>query len=81
MGRSAAEIGRLSAHELMEWAVFEEEYGPLTMGERIDHMAALVAFTAHATAGGKMTMDEFVPRWQRAQKVEPDIIGWLSARA
>ena len=69
----------MSGHELMEWAVFEETYGPLTMGERIDHMAALIAYTTHASEGGKMPMAEFLPRWKRKPDIQ--IEDWLSAVA
>jgi hypothetical protein len=74
-----AALGHVPARELTEWAMFEEEFGPLTVQERIDAMAAYVAYTVHASAGGKGNPADFELQWRTAPKVP--ITDWLSAMA
>lgn len=65
--------------ELIEWAVFEEDFGPLTLHERIDGAAAMIAYALHVSAGGKGDLKDFIPRWEREGKAH--ITDWLSAMA
>lgn len=58
-------LRRISARELTEWAVFEQEYGPLGL-ERGDWQAAAVA---QALAGDrKARLADFVLRWGRKRR-------------
>lgn len=70
----------MSARELAEWARFEEDFGPLTLHERLDAMAGHIAYTVHATAGGSGRMSDFMPQW-RSRRRSGDIIDWLAAVA
>lgn len=45
-------MARISSRELTEWAVFEQEFGPLGQ-VRGDWQAALVAHTVASAMGGK----------------------------
>jgi hypothetical protein len=76
---TVAEIGRMSAREVEEWRYFEEEFGPLTVQERIDAMAAQVSYVAHASAGGKGKPEDFVPQWRAQRRMS--ITDWLHAKA
>lgn len=69
----------MGVREWREWVMFEEEFGPLTIQERIDAAAGLIAYTVHATAGGKAQLADFIPQWRPQPKVE--ITEWLSAIA
>ena len=69
----------MSAWELSEWAVFEREFGPLTVQERLDATAAQIAYAVHATAGGKGQLKDFMPQWRPQPKME--ITDWLEAMA
>lgn len=63
----------MSARELMEWSVFEETFGPLTLHERMDGAAAIIAF-AHT---GQGNVSDYMPRWEKETK--GNVIDWLSA--
>jgi hypothetical protein len=69
----------MSARELAEWSLFEEGFGPLTLHERLDALAAQICYIIHASAGGKGRLEDFIPQWRRAPKME--ITDWLSALA
>jgi hypothetical protein len=76
----------MSMPELIEWGTFEEDFGPLTLHERID---AAVAILAHQQAvyhgtDAHTPVTEFQPRWQteaQAEEEGPHIVDWLSAMA
>lgn len=56
-------LDRVSSTELSEWAVHEQEYGPLGP-RRDDILAALVASTVANTASKtKVKPADFVPKW------------------
>ena len=74
-----AALGPIPSLELTEWAKFEEEFGPLTMHERIDHAAAYVAYVVHASAGGQGKPEDFTFAWK--PKPDVDIFDWLAAVA
>jgi hypothetical protein len=58
-------LERISSRELTEWAVFEQEYGPIGL-ERGDWQAALVV---QATAGdGKSKLSDYLLRWGRKRR-------------
>lgn len=58
-------LGRISSRELTEWAVFEQEYGPLGL-DRGDWQAAQVV---QATVGdGKAKLADYVLRWGRKRR-------------
>lgn len=59
--------------------MFEEEFGPLTVQERIDAMAAHVAYIVHASAGGQGRPEEFALEWRPARRME--MTDWLAAMA
>lgn len=46
--------------EFLMWATYVEIYGPVSLPQRIDHAAALIAYTASAVAGGKSKYREFL---------------------
>ena len=76
------EIGRLSAMEVARWAAFEERFGPITVQERIDAATAMISYTVHASAGGKLPPEQFVMRWERPKRFTDDQIWtWLGAVA
>jgi hypothetical protein len=61
--------------ELQEWAAFERTFGPITLHERIDQAAALVAWSIARSLGATEEGPEaFLPRWDEspgeAQSVE-----------
>jgi hypothetical protein len=54
----------------------------LTLHERIDAAAAKVAYTVHASAGGKLPPEQFVTRWSRPAPWDDDqILAFLDAMA
>lgn len=77
---------RISAHELHQWYVFEQIYGPLNGGERIDHAAAFLAQTYINTNRGKgkapARLEYFLPKWSQREVIEdgdnsePDATDW-----
>jgi hypothetical protein len=72
----------LSLPELRDWLLFEEEFGPLTLHERIDAMSAHVAYVVHATAGGKLRPQDFVRRWEVRKPLDDDgVVSYLHAMA
>lgn len=67
----------MSARELAAWAAFERHFGPLTVQERLDAAAALVAWCVCRALGATREPDPagFMPRWSEpgtraAQSVE-----------
>ena len=72
----------MSALEVASWAEFEGDFGPLTIHERLDAVIAHIAYTVHASAGGKEAPDKFKPRWHRPMKWNDDqLFAWLDAQA
>ncbi|GBC86986.1 hypothetical protein HRbin12_00986 [bacterium HR12] len=56
----------MSASELAAWAAFERTFGPLTVQERLDAAAALVAWATARALGATRAPDPgaFLPRWE-----------------
>lgn len=82
LGVPVSALGQIPARELTEWAVFEEEFGPLTVQERIDAMGAHVAYVMHASAGGKGKLADFMPQWKSQRALSDDnVVPWLMALA
>ena len=61
-------LDRIDSAELLEWAAFEKDFGPLTVQERVDHAAALVGLTLARTAGSDAARYE-------------DFLGWTHSDA
>ncbi|HWP35192.1 MAG TPA: hypothetical protein VNM66_06320 [Thermodesulfobacteriota bacterium] len=63
----------MSAAELAAWAAFERRFGPLTVHERVDAAAALVAWSVARALGATRAQDPgaFLPRWAEADGPEP----------
>ena len=54
----------------------------MTVQERVDYAGALVAYVAHASAGGKGNLTDFFPRWRRPKPLVGDgVANWLRAIA
>ena len=68
LGMTVGEVGRMPALEVARWAAFESTFGPITVQERIDAAMARIAYTTHASAGGKEPFEKFVPQWRRPQR-------------
>lgn len=64
----------------MEWETFEEEFGPLTLHERIDAGIALLLHQQALLHGMKGDVEDFLPRWERAG-TGADLADWLSMMA
>ncbi len=72
----------MPALEVARWAAFESTFGPITVQERIDAAMARIAYTVHASAGGKEPFEKFVPQWRRPQRWTDEAIwSWLDAAA
>jgi hypothetical protein len=69
----------MSARELAEWIAFEKVFGPLTVQERIDGMAAEVTWAALTAGGHKSKIDDWIPNWSGAKpEQDPDLmIGFM----
>lgn len=68
--------------ELREWAAFEDDFGPLTIHERIDAAIARISYAVHAAAGGQMDPSAFVVKWRRPVRWDDATIWkWLEAEA
>ncbi len=73
---------RVTMRELIEWGEFEAEFGPITAHERLDAVAAQIAYTVHASAGGKLPPEQFVIRWKRPEPfTDVQMLTWLDAMA
>jgi len=70
---------RLTMRELIHWQTFEEDFGPITLQERVDAAMTAISYTTHASSGGKEPIGTFRPRWQSSKPV--DMMAWLRARA
>lgn len=76
----------LTMRELLAWQRFEDDFGPLTLHERIDHAAALISYTVAAAAGLKndrgraVEIVDFLPTWQREGEA-PSVAEWFKAVA
>jgi len=67
---------------LQEWLLFEEDFGPLTLHERIDAMSAQIAYVVHASAGGTMRPEEFQRRWVARRPLDDDgVVSFFSGLA
>jgi hypothetical protein len=53
----------MSARELFEWMLFEREFGPLTVQERVDYAGAISAWGSLRAMGAKPTPDKLLPQW------------------
>jgi hypothetical protein len=69
----------MSYRELIEWEAFVEEFGPVTLHERLDSGFALLMQQQAAYHGDQRSVEEFLPRWEREGKAH--IADWLSAMA
>lgn len=69
-------LARTSSRELTEWAVYEEEVGPLDAGYRADVLAGIVSATiANAMKGKKgkrLKPSDFMPEWGRPRTHSPN---------
>jgi hypothetical protein len=69
-------LARISSRELTEWAVYEEETGPLDAGYRADVLAGVVSATvANAMKGKKgkrLKPADFMPDWSRRRTSSPN---------
>ena len=70
---------RMTTTELQEWVLFEREFGPLTVHERIDAAAELVGYVTHASHGGTGKLADFLPQWRPVAQV--DIVDYFRAIA
>jgi hypothetical protein len=72
----------MPALEVASWAEFEADFGPITIHERLDAVIAYIAYTSHASAGGKEPPERFTPRWRRPMRWNTDqLLTWLGAEA
>lgn len=57
----------MPAAELAEWVAFEREFGPITLHERIDAAAAVIALHIHNSVprrhGKEYGVSDFLPKW------------------
>lgn len=56
------------AADIAEWVAFEREFGPITVHERIDVAAAIIASAVAATVPRKRgarvpSLSDFLPKW------------------
>lgn len=69
-------LARISSRELTEWAVYEDETGPLDAGYRADVLAGIVSATvANALKGKKgkrLKPSDFMPDWGRRRTNSPN---------
>jgi hypothetical protein len=73
----------MPAWEVMAWAVFEGEFGPLSLHQRMDWLIAQQTWAVFAAAGGKDfrgKVDDFVPDWRPPVRWESDT-DWLKIMA
>ena len=79
---TAADVGRMSAWELTEWAVFERDFGPLTPHERMDALLGRLAYVVHASAGGTERPENFQPQWSTPKPLTGEgVANWFRAIA
>lgn len=72
----------MPALAIARWAEFEADFGPLTIQERIDAAIARIAYTIHASAGGKEDPSKFVVKWQRPIKWTDELLWkWMDAES
>ncbi len=69
--------GRLTMREVVHWGKFQEEFGPLTLHERIDAVGAMIASTVAASAGAEVEPSDFLIDWK--ERPAPSAVDWLSA--
>lgn len=50
----------MSASEFQDWDAYVELYGPLDLRNRLDHAAALIAFTVSRVNGGRTEYRQFL---------------------
>ena len=66
--------------EIVEWQTFEGEFGPVTLHERIDHAAALIAWAVFRAQGSEAEFEDFLPRWGTADD-RPSAFDFLNLHA
>ena len=72
----------MSALAVARWAEFERDFGPLTVHERLDALFGSLAYTVHASAGGKEPPEKFRVKWHRPMRWDDEQLGkWLEAEA
>ena len=69
---------RMGVRELLEWQAFEEDFGPVTLHERIDGAAQQIAYNVHVAAGGKEQPERFRMSWGTRRF---DEVAWLEGLA
>lgn len=63
--------------DLVAWRRFEDEFGPLTIQERLDHGFAMLAWLLVGKQGDPA---DYLPEWGPAPE-PPSMFEWLQARA
>lgn len=71
----------MTVAELLDWQEFEEDFGPMTVHERIDAAAQMIAYTVHASAGGEASPDKFRLQWGGGHTTPENFFRWLGVVA
>jgi hypothetical protein len=94
LGRTAEELGgTLTARELVDWAAFEQVYGPVLVHERVDIGFARLSFylvSMFAEKRSRVKFEDFLPDYlrklnRRARMADDGsqafatILGWAGA--
>jgi hypothetical protein len=66
--------------ELIEWETFLEEFGPVTLHERLDWSVAQLVYAQAVQGGYKGSVSDFVAEWE-TDEPKAHIVDWLSAVA
>jgi hypothetical protein len=71
---------RIGMLELVHWHEFEQDFGPMTLHERIDVLGATIAYAIYVAHGGKDAQPrDFLPQWQSDRPV--DEVAWFRMMA
>lgn len=72
----------MPALTLARWAAFEADFGPLTIQERLDKLAGMLAFRIAAGRMDKPKPSDYEVRWERPIPWTDDQIAvWLEAES
>lgn len=69
----------MPASELVEWSLFEDEFGPITLQERVDIAAGMIGWRVAGEPKGT-SVEDFMPKWESGRNA-PHVMDFLSALA
>jgi hypothetical protein len=70
----------MPASEFAAWCAYVELFGPLSLGQRMDHGSALVAYTISSAHGGRTPYPKFL-HWPAPSPIEDDDLTDLDRKA